>query len=254
MDDFTMAVEDLAPVAGTLLDRPIWAALSSLQNDIAIGTDRARAYPAEIGPLAAVCNDTPEALADLARLVAARQTLVLLQAGKPPVPPGCRVEMTADAVQMIATGSGELPDPGSDSGEIVALGEDDAAEMLALAKLTAPGPFAARTHTLGQFYGIRIDGRLAAMAGQRMRFAGYGEMSGVCTHPDFRGLGLAMRLSAKVINIIRARGEQPFLHVRSQNTNAIRVYERLGFTIRQAFTVMQLVPENRQGGAEAPPW
>lgn len=238
----------------TPLDRPIWAALSGPQIGLSTGTDRARAYPAEIGPLAAICDDTPEALADLARLVAARQTLVLLQAGVPPVPKGCRVEMTADAVQMVATGSGELPDPGPDPGEVVALGDDDAAEMLALAKLTAPGPFAARTHTLGQFYGIRIDGRLAAMAGQRMRFAGYGEMSGVCTHPDFRGLGLAMRLSAKVINIIRASGEQPFLHVRAQNTNAIRVYERLGFTIRQAFTVMQLAPENKQGGAEAPPW
>ncbi len=246
----------------TPLDRPIWAALSGPQIGLSVGTDHARAYPAEIGPLTATRDDTPESLGALAQLVAERQTLVLLQAGRPPVPQGCRVEMLADAVQMISTVGGDLPvsgpdldqDPGPGPGEVVALGDDDAAEMLALAKLTAPGPFATRTHTLGQFYGIRIDGRLAAMAGQRMRFPGYGEMSGVCTHPDFRGLGLAMRLSAKVINIIRARGEQPFLHVRAQNTNAIRVYERLGFTIRQAFTVMQLVPENKQGGAEAPPW
>ena len=233
----------------TPLDRPIWAALSGPQIGISRGTDRARAYPAEIGPLAACRDDTPEALADLAQLVAERQTLVLLQAGMPSVPKGCRVEMTIDAVQMVATGYVDLPDPG----EVIALGDDDAPEMLALAKLTAPGPFAPRTHTLGQFYGIRIDGRLAAMAGQRMRFSGYGELSGVCTHPDFRGLGLAMRLSAKVVALIRARGEQPFLHVRAHNTNAISVYERLGFTIRQAFTVMQLVPDNEKGGAEAPP-
>ena len=224
----------------TPLDRPIWAALSGPQRALATGTDRALAYPAAIGPLAATRDETPEALADLARLVAERHSLVLLQAQVPPVPDGCRAEMIADAVQMVATDRLSLPDPG----DVIALGDDDAPEMLALAQLTAPGPFAPRTHTLGQFYGVRIDGRLVAMAGERMCFPSHAEMSGVCTHPDFRGSGLALRLSAKVIGRILARGERPFLHVRVKNTGAIRVYERLGFAIRQSFTVMQLVPEN----------
>lgn len=225
----------------TPLDRPIWAALSGPQLSISTGTELARAYPAAIGPFAATRDDTPASLADLAQLVAERHSLLLMQAHLPPVPKGCRVEMTIDAVQMIANGPLTLADPGDD---VVALGDEDAPEMLALAQLTAPGPFAPRTHTLGQFYGIRIGGHLAAMAGERMSFPGHSELSGVCTHPDFRGSGLALRLCAKVLGNIVARGEQPFLHVRAQNSSAIRIYEKLGFAIRQAFTVMQLVPEN----------
>src|ERR1700741_4589350 len=108
------------------------------------------------------------------------------------------------------------------------LGDADASEMLALALLTEPGPFLRRTHTMGAFLGLRIDGRLAAMAGERMRFPGYTEVSGVCTHPDFRGRGLARRLSAAVLTAIEARGEQAFLHAWKTNLAAITLYESLG--------------------------
>lgn len=221
------------------LDRPIWSALSNRQQRVSIGTTRARAFDRDIGPLAASMDDSEEALADLAAIVADRGTLILLQAEPSPVPAGCRADMVADAVQMVATDRLNLPDPG----DVVALSDADASEMLALAQLTAPGPFGPRTHTLGQFYGVRIDGRLAAMAGERMSLAGYGEVSGVCTHPDFRGRGLAMRLCAKVISRIVDRGERPFLHAYASNAGAISVYEKLGFAIRRPFSVMKLVPD-----------
>jgi predicted GNAT family acetyltransferase len=112
--------------------------------------------------------------------------------------------------------------------------------MLALAKLTEPGPFLARTHTMGTFIGLRIGGRLAAMAGERCRFPGYTEVSGVCTHPDFRGRGLARRLSAAVAAGIEARGEQPFLHAWKTNRPAIALYESLGFEIRTEVNVAAL--------------
>lgn len=104
--------------------------------------------------------------------------------------------------------------------------------MGALATLTEPGPFFARTHTLGGFIGVRIDGRPAAMAGERMRFPGHVEVSGVCTHPDFRGQGLAWRLSAAVAADIQQRGDTPFLHAWTTNTAAISLYEGLGFVVR----------------------
>lgn len=225
---------------GMPLDCPIWAALSGPHKDVSIGTERARAYAADIGPLAATRDETPEALSDLANLVADRQALILLQAHAPQIPAGCRADMIAGAVQMVATDDLKLPDPG----DVVLLGDDDVPDMLALAQLTAPGPFGPRTHMLGQFFGVRVDGRLVAMAGERMRFPGYTEISGVCTHPDFRGSGLAMRLCAKVIDGIVLRGERPLLHAYASNIGAIRVYGRLGFEIRQQFTVTKLVPEN----------
>ena len=109
--------------------------------------------------------------------------------------------------------------------------------MLALAEVTKPGPFLPRTHELGAFYGVRIGGRLIAMAGERLKLPGYTEITAVCTHEDFRGMGLAAALIARVADGIQARGETPFLHVFSHNASAIAVYRRLGMTFRRAFAV-----------------
>jgi predicted GNAT family acetyltransferase len=141
-------------------------------------------------------------------------------------------------VQMVARRSFEVL---AGREEILKLEDADAPEMLALAKLTEPGPFLARTHHhMGRFIGIRIDGRLAAMAGERFRFPGYTEVSGVCTHPDFRGRGLARRLSATVAAGIEARGERPFLHAWKSNRAAISLYESLGFELRSEVNVAVL--------------
>ena len=113
-----------------------------------------------------------------------------------------------------------------------ALTPADAPEMLALAKLTKPGPFAARTHLLGRFVGLRCKGRLVAMAGERMKPDSYTEISGVCTHPDHRGKGHAANLIDEVARAAIARGETPFLHAFADNTTAITLYERLGFVSR----------------------
>jgi predicted GNAT family acetyltransferase len=122
--------------------------------------------------------------------------------------------------------------PPDETVDIVALSDRDAADMLALATLTEPGPFLPRTHHMGRFFGIRIDGRLAAMAGERFHFPGYTEVSAVCTHPDFRGRGLARRLSRHVAAGIAARGETAFLHAWKSNDAAIALYRSLGFRWR----------------------
>jgi predicted GNAT family acetyltransferase len=139
---------------------------------------------------------------------------------------------------MIATRDTPVP---AGHEEILTLTDADAPEMLALAQLTEPGPFLSRTHTMGTFIGIRSGGRLAAMAGERFRFPGYTEVSGVCTHPDFRGRGLARRLSAAVAAGITARGERPFLHAWKTNRPAIALYESLGFAMRAEVNVAVLV-------------
>jgi len=114
--------------------------------------------------------------------------------------------------------------------------------MLELTALTEPGPFRQRTSELGGFLGIRESGRLAAMAGERLALPGFREVSAVCTHPNFRGRGYAKALVAAMVRAIVDRGETPFLTSFAANTNAIRVYESVGFTLRRKLDVVIVLP------------
>jgi predicted GNAT family acetyltransferase len=122
---------------------------------------------------------------------------------------------------------------GAECAEAIPLGGADVAEMMELVARTDPGPFLARTIELGDYIGIRRDGALVAMAGERFRLAEWAEISAVCTSPDHRGEGLASGLVRALIARIRLRSQLPILHVLGTNTGAIRLYEGLGFRVRQ---------------------
>lgn len=208
------------------LDRPIWHALAGRQAGFAVGAGLARRFRPEVSPFIACVDDSPEALGAVAPLLGERDAVLFLQRGAVPLPPGTRVIEGGTGVQMVAWDYVTSEPPAG----IVALGEEDAVEMLALATLTQPGPFRARTHELSQFWGVRgEDGRLLAMAGERLKLPGMSEVSGVCTHPRARGRGLAALLSRHVASEIVRRGEVPFLHAYASNDGAIRLYEKLGF-------------------------
>ena len=216
------------------LDRPVWASLRA-QPHWGLGDERARRFRPDINRFAATPDEDAASLEALVELVRpGDDSVYLLQVPPIVVPPGLEAVKAAPGVQMLATR--RLQD---DDG-VQVLGDADAPGMLALATLAEPGPFLARTHTMGRFIGLSIDGRLAAMAGERMRLPGHVEVSGVCTHPDFRGRGLARRLSAAVTANIQRRGEQPFLHAWTTNTAAIALYESLGFEVRTAVNVAML--------------
>ncbi len=210
------------------LDRPVWSSLASHHSALSGGGALARRYLPGVNVFASARDDSPEALQALAELVSPGECVYVLQVPAIEVPAQLTLVRCAAGVQMVAA---RALSGAADEG-IVRLGSEDAAEMLALARLTEPGPFLERTHVMGRFFGIRLDGRLAAMAGERMRFPGYTEVSAVCTHPDFRGRGLARRLSAAVAAGIEARGERPFLHAWKTNLPALALYRSLGFELR----------------------
>lgn len=157
---------------------------------------------------------------------------VLPTAGDQPTPPpDWEQVLHIPGVQLVDEGLRAEPDP-----EAVRLGPADVPEMLALVEHARPGPFLPRTVELGTYLGIRHEGRLVAMAGERLRPPGWTEISAVCTHADFRGRGLATRLIRAVAYGIRERGQTPFLHTAAENAGAIRLYEALGFRLRRTVT------------------
>lgn len=219
------------------LDQPAWSALTGRQAHLAIVEGGARRFDPAYGVFAAVADHSPGSLAALGALLAAHGDVAFLEADPPTEAPGVAVHSQALGVQMVAE---RLTDGPAADVALVALDDADAAEMLALATLTEPGPFFARTHQLGDFVGVKLDGRLAAMAGERMKPDGCTEVSGVCTHPDHRGRGYAGALMRRVAGRILARGETPFLHAYASNHGAIALYETLGFRVRREVLMTRL--------------
>jgi predicted GNAT family acetyltransferase len=223
------------------LDRVIWSSFTGRQSDLALVDGAALRVHPDFGLFAASADHAPESLAALGRLVRAHpgEVGVVEQFDLPPVP-GTQVVNRAILWQMVADA---LADSVPASFPIEPLTQADALEMRALATLTKPGPFFSRTHELGAFVGVKVDGRLAAMAGERLRPDGFTEVSAVCAHPDFRGRGYAARLMLHVAQGIRARGETPFLHSFADNTVAISLYQALGFRFRceQVLTMLTAV-------------
>jgi ribosomal protein S18 acetylase RimI-like enzyme len=211
------------------LDHAVWLALSGRQAALSEGSTGARRLRRDIGPFIAARDGSPAALAAMAALVDEESYVM---GDEPPPLPGVRVVSSAPGVQMVALD----PAPPLPDLAFVDLTDADAPAMLALATLTRPGPFRTGTHRLGGFVGVKQDGRLMAMAGERLKPGSFTEVSGVCTHPGARGQGLAGALMRVVAARIVTRGETPFLHAYASNTSAIALYERLGFRHRRMVT------------------
>jgi predicted GNAT family acetyltransferase len=213
------------------LDNIIWKALTTRQAEFAESFNLARRFMPEVSPLAAFRELTAEGYESLAGLVAARATIGLFL--EAPYQPRAGWEFVAGAPmpEMVYEGS-DVPSSSSSDPKIVELSAADVPDMMELTALTKPGPFHKRTHELGTYLGIRREGKLVAMAGERLKIRGYSEVSAVCTHPEHTGHGYARILMIEVMQRIRSRGETPFLHVREDNVRAIALYERLGFSQR----------------------
>jgi ribosomal protein S18 acetylase RimI-like enzyme len=212
-----------------ILDRPIWHTLNGAHAALGTGGSLAKRFRPEIHILGAAADRNAEAQAELAGLVPADGELGVVEAEAPL--PLVDTMRTFDAIiEQMVLHEWTPPKPRETGWQ--PLGEGDAVDMLELATLTKPGPYVLGTHRLGDFVGIRREGRLVAMAGERMRPPGYTEVSAVCTHPDVRGHGFGAQLMAVVIERALARGDGVFLHAFPGNS-AIAIYEALGFRKRR---------------------
>jgi ribosomal protein S18 acetylase RimI-like enzyme len=227
------------------LDNPVWWAITGSQHELATATSLAARFDPDVSPFGAFSEEpTPDHWGDLARLVGPGGMVALTGViGRPP--DDWRVLMSIPGVQMV--GEQVSPNPGthptaeSAPDQPQPLGEEDVPDMLALVTEAQPGPFLARTVEFGGYLGVRRRGRLVAMAGERLRPPGFAEISAVATATDHRHQGLGELLVRAVMASVLARGEMPFLHASSENTVAVRLYERLGFTRRREVSFLVLV-------------
>lgn len=215
------------------LHNVIWHALTTRQQEFAEVCGSARRFQRDLTSLTAFSEPSADGYQSVANLVGPGGTAALFLED-PYVPRTCwDVVGGAPLPEMVCeNGTALAAHLLSNLKNIIDLGAADSREMVELASLTRPGPFGARTHELGTYLGIRVDGKLVAMAGERLKVPGYTEVSAVCTHPDHTGKGYAGALMLEVMGRIRQRGEIPFLHVRQDNTRAIALYEKLGFRTR----------------------
>ncbi len=221
----------VAPALSEPLDHPVMASLTGSHNGFAQRRGNALRYPPDVSPFVAIPADpSGQDWADLAALAGPR-AVVLITGPTLPTPAGWEIVASGQGVQMVADHVASAPDH-----EAIRLTPGDVPEMLALVKRTQPGPFLPRTIELGTYLGIRRDGNLIAMAGERLHPPGWTEISAVCTDTAYRGQGLASRLVQAVTHGIRSRAETPFLHAAADNANAIRLYEALGFRLRRTLT------------------
>jgi ribosomal protein S18 acetylase RimI-like enzyme len=212
------------------LDNVIWQALTTRQAEFAEVVGNARRFVPEVTSLTGFSQPNAEGYASLASLVGSGGMAAVFLEEPYREREGWKAVGGAPLLEMVCDNGGAAR--ASSLPQIGELGPQDSPDMVKLAALTKPGPFGSRTHELGTYLGIRSDGKLVAMAGERLRVPGYTEVSAVCTHPEHTGQGYAQLLMLELMRRIRSRGETPFLHVREDNMRAVQIYEKLGFRVR----------------------
>ena len=215
------------------LDNPAWHALQTTQSELAevASCGTAARYPRKMSPFCAIEEPTQAAWDALLELVGPGRAVVFARPGHTESPPEWQPILDGTGTQYVCTDP--PPEPKLDT---IDLGPDDVDEMLALVDLTKPGPFLPRTIEMGHYIGIRREGRLVAMAGERLRGETFSEISAVCVHPDARRQGLAAQLTTILANEIREQGRVAMLHVEERNHAAHAVYRGIGFEPRVEIT------------------
>ncbi len=217
------------------LDNMAWHALRGPQAHLAEGgrpdDGGAGRFRRPVAPFSATGRLDEAGWSALADLIGPGGAAILFRADVPDPPAGWSTAFRGTTIQYVATDLAP-PDPAV-AERLVELGPDDSDDMVALTKLTEPGPFSAETWRTGRYFGLRRDGRLLAMAGERLRTDGWGEVSAVCVDPSARGQGLGAALTLAAAAAIAERGDRAMLHVAETNDPAHRLYRQIGFEVRR---------------------
>lgn len=226
----------MAELPEKLFSNPVWHALHGPHRHLAIIEGSACRYPADVCPFAAIAAPSDRALDELRSLLAPDESVWIFDYGR--TESGLNVVEALECVQMVLPADFE---PASQSGEVLPLTSAHAHEMVALTDVAFPGFFRSKTYRMGAYCGVRVDGELVAMGGERLWLDGYPELSGICTHPAHRGRGFASDVIGHLVRRHRRDGMRSWLHVSAPNTRAIELYTSLGFMRVRALMLHRIV-------------
>jgi ribosomal protein S18 acetylase RimI-like enzyme len=220
---------------GVTLDNPVWHSLCDAHSSWGQGTAHTKWYPPDVAPFLAVAEPVA-AVGGNALAASDLRSAYIVGVAPDVLPDGWRVEATSPVLQMIHAGEPVA----ADDRPFVELSAAHRPQMFELAGIAFPDFFRPRTGELGTYFGVFTAGQLVAMAGERMAFGDFREISGVCTHPDHAGHGYASHLSRVLLERHRLRGWHSFLHVSANNIKAAKLYEKLGFARRAVLTMWKV--------------
>ena len=211
-----------------MLINPVYNALLTRDAGLGFGTDTVRSFDEEVSPFVGFGEENQKGFEELADLLPVSRKIIYAKPSRIVEPRHWKISVQMAGLQFVYEGVGVPPRP---SVMLTRLQSSHVEEMVQLAMLTKPGPFNTRTIEFGNYHGVFDDGKLVAMAGQRMHPGPYTEISAVCTHPEHLGKGYAAALITHQLESILDEGNKPFLHVRADNERAVALYLRLGFKV-----------------------
>lgn len=209
------------------LRNPAWESLCSRQEYLNMGDDELRYYPEDVSPFLAMHDWDEQLLQMLSERIPRGRSFSMVHADKPDLRSGFEVIFDIPLYQMACKNF----KPSNRQYAFRQLTTADVPQMLELTAMTKPGPFFRNTIAMGTYIGIFENGQLVAMAGERMKCDGFTEVSAICTHPSHTGKGYASFLTTVIADGVYRDGCTPFLHVKMDNEAAIKVYEKMGFSI-----------------------
>lgn len=219
----------------SILDNPIWNALSTGSASHALGNQRVKYMQRDKGIFVGFKTYHRDEWRDLETWLPEQSQVILFASEKVDIPTIWKIKAHRPLLQMVYE-STDIPVP-TENPMATPLFHRDIPAMLDLTALTNPGPFFNKTIELGYYEGIFVQERLVAMAGQRLHPDPYVEISAVCTDPDFVGKGMAAELVRNQVRRILSESKVPFLHVNTDNYGAIKLYEKTGFRPRKEIWV-----------------
>jgi ribosomal protein S18 acetylase RimI-like enzyme len=119
-----------------------------------------------------------------------------------------------------------------DTTGVIQLGTDDQVGLKKMYAEAYPGNwFDLRMLETGCFFGICSKDEIVSAAGIHVFSVQYraAALGNICTHPDYRGKGYGMKVTARLCQHLSAVVDKIGLNVQAENTAALKIYSRLGF-------------------------